>query len=117
MSVEGALTLISCSKHTVKQPDITIIHLDLTLQGLVLFFFNVDILQYSNRNIHSDEMTPKIWGCKQAVVCTCLKMAEKIEKFAGRICWLYFGSALLHSFILQFTRNTFSLLICHSHQS
>lgn len=122
----GTLTLISCSVHTDKQPDITIIHLDLTLlnylfQGLVCFTFKVGILQYSNRNIHSDEMTPKIWGCKQAVVSTCLKSWEvcwKLEKFVGRICWLwYFCSALLHSFILQFTKNIFSLLSCHSHQS
>lgn len=39
----------------------------------------VDILQHSSRNIHPDEVTPEVWGCKQAVVSTYLKIWEKLE--------------------------------------
>lgn len=39
----------------------------------------VDILQHSSRNIHPDEMTPEVQGCKQDVVSTYLKIWEKLE--------------------------------------
>lgn len=65
--------------------NINIIHLDFTplilphLGPFVTSFLLLDILQHSSRNIHPDGMTSEVWGCKQAVVSTYLKLWEKLE--------------------------------------